>query len=86
MQVMVYQSTYRKGHRTETALLAVTANLLSNVDNKLASVVAFFDLSAVFDMLDHQIMLKKLSVHYRIQGKLFSGSFPTILAVSNLSP
>ena len=38
-----------------TALLAVTGNLLSNTDNKLASIVAFLDLSAAFDPLDHQI-------------------------------
>ena len=65
----VYQSAYRKGHSIETALLAVTDNLLLNVDNRLTSMVAFFDLSAAFCTLDHQIMLKRLSVHYGIQGK-----------------
>ena len=65
----VYQSAYRKGHSIETALLAVTDNLLLNVDNRLTSMVAFFDLSAAFCTLDHQIMLKRLSVHYGIQVK-----------------
>ena len=41
-----YQSAHRKEHSTETALLAVTDNLLSNIDNRLASIVAFLDLSA----------------------------------------
>ena len=50
------RSAYRKEHSTETALLAVTDNLLSNTDNRLASVVPFLDLSAVFDTLDHQIV------------------------------
>lgn len=49
-----YQSAYRKGHSMETALLAVTDNLLSDVDNRLTAVVAFVDLFAVVDMLDHQ--------------------------------
>ena len=52
--------------------MAVTGNLLFNVDNSLTSAVAFLDLSAAFDPLDHQIMGKKkekrLSVHYGIQG------------------
>ena len=33
------------------------------------SVVAFCDLSAAFDTLNHQIMLKRLSVYHGIQGK-----------------
>ena len=63
------QSAYRKEHSTETALLAVTDNLLFNIDNRLAFIVAFLDLSAVFDTLDHQILLKRLSITYRIHAK-----------------
>ena len=66
----VCQSTYRDGHSTETTLLAVTDNHLLNFNNRLTFVVAFFDLSAAFDTLDHQIMLKRLSLHYGIQGKV----------------
>ena len=66
-----YQSAYRKEHSTGTALLAVTDNLLSNIDNRLASIVAFLDLSAAFDTLDHQILLKRLSITYGIHAKAF---------------
>ena len=41
------QSPYRKEHSSETALLAVTDNLLSNIDNWLATIVAFLDLRCV---------------------------------------
>ena len=41
------QPAYRKEHSTETALLAVTDTLLSNTDNRLASIVAFLDLCCV---------------------------------------
>ena len=41
------QSAYRKEHSTETALLAVTDNLLSNTDNRFASIVTFLDLCCV---------------------------------------
>ena len=64
-----YRSAYRKEHSTETALLAVTDNLLSNIDNRLASIVTFLDLSAAFDTLDHQILLKRLSITYGIHAK-----------------
>ena len=37
-------SAYRKEHSTETALLAVTDSLLSNTDNRLASIIAFLAL------------------------------------------
>ena len=54
---------------TSSLLLAVTDNLLSNTDNRLASIVAFLDLSAAFDTLDHQILLKRLSITYGIHAK-----------------
>ena len=55
-------SAYRKEHSTETALLAVTDSLLSNTDYRLASIIAFFDFSAAFCTLDHQILLKRLRI------------------------
>ena len=64
-----YQSAYRKEHSTKTALLSVTDSLLSNTDNRLASIAAFLDLSAAFDTLDHQILLKRLSITYGINAK-----------------
>ena len=64
-----YQSAHGKEHSTERALLSVTDNLPSNTDNRLASIVVFPDLSAAFDTLDHQIMLKRLSITYGIHAK-----------------
>ena len=61
----VYQSEHRKGHSIEPALLAVSDNLLFSVDNRITSVVAFLDLSAAFDTLDHQIIFKKIECSLR---------------------
>ena len=80
------QSAYRNEHSTETALFAVTDSLLSNTDNRLASIVAFLDLSAAFDTLDHQILLKRPSIVTQFMLKCISGSRPTCPTANSLSP
>ena len=44
----ICQSAYRKDHGTETAAASVLGGLLVSADEKLASLVALLDLSAVF--------------------------------------
>ena len=41
-----YQSAYRTGHSTETALLRITDNVLRAIDNKRATILVELDLSA----------------------------------------
>ena len=67
-----YQSAYRKGHSVETAVLSVVEGLLKKFDEKLVSLVAFLDLSAVFDTLDHSVLLKRLDVTFGLQGTVLS--------------
>ena len=58
----LYQSAYKSGHSTETAVVNLVNNLLLKSDSKQASIVGFLDLSAAFDTLDHSILLDRL--HY----------------------
>ncbi len=58
------QSAYRQGHSTETAVLCVLNDLLSNTDEKCVSLVALLDLSAAFDTIDHNILLKRLELTF----------------------
>ena len=51
-----FQSAYRTGHSTETALTRVTSDLLAKMDGGKISMVVLLDLSAAFDTTDHEIL------------------------------
>ena len=55
-----YQSAYRPLHSTETALLRVQNDILTNIDNKEITVLVLLDLSSAFDTVDHAILLNRL--------------------------
>ena len=55
-----FQSAYRKGHSTETALLHVVNDLLQAADIGHVSILSLLDFSAAFDTIDHSIMCTKL--------------------------
>ena len=63
----INQSAYRKNHSTETAH-SVVDGLLRNADDRLVSVLALPDLSVVFDMLDHPILLQRPETTFGISG------------------
>ena len=57
----VLQSAYRKGHSTETALLKVTNDILMNMDRQHRTLLVMLDVSAAFDTVDHEILLRMLA-------------------------
>ena len=67
-----FQSTYRPGHSTETALLKVVNDLLLAMDNGKLSVLVLLDLSAAFDNVDHDILLYRIQHVFGIQGTVLS--------------
>ena len=63
-----FQSAYRTDHSTETLLLRVTNDLLMACDQGSVSILSLLDLSAAFETLDHNILLKRLRLCFVISG------------------
>ena len=63
-----FQSAYRPGHSTETALLKIVNDLLLSLDDRKMYVMASLDLSAAFDTFDHNILLHRLQHDFDFSG------------------
>ena len=55
-----FQSAYRPGHSTETALVRIHNDLLLSIDSRRSVVLVLLDLTAAFDTLDHTVLLHRL--------------------------
>ena len=61
-----FQSAYKSGHSTETALLKVVNDLVCDIDKGNISFLTMLDLSAAFDTIDHDILFTRLSSTFGI--------------------
>ena len=64
----VHQSSCRQFHLTETALLKVQSDILSNMDKQEVTLLVLLDLSAAFDTVDHNILINILESDFGICG------------------
>jgi hypothetical protein len=62
------QSAYRRGHSTETALLRLTNDVYCGADKGHRTLLIQLDLSAAFDMIDVNIMLRRLEQSFGLTG------------------
>ena len=67
----LYQSAYKSTHSTETALIAVCDDIKRGFDNRKGSVLVMIDLSAIFDTINHSILLQRLRNRYGITHSAF---------------
>ena len=64
----VHQSSFRQFHSTETALLKVQSDILSNMDKQEVTLLVLLDLSAAFDTVGHNILINILESDFGICG------------------
>ena len=63
----MFQPAYRKHHSTETAILRVCNDFLEGADDRKVNLV-LLDLSAAFDTIDHNILVKRLECSFGVKG------------------
>ena len=68
----VLQSSYRKFHSTEIALLKVKNEILLNMNKQHVTLLVLLDLSGAFDTIDHFILLERLKSGIGIRGTALS--------------
>ena len=63
-----FQSAYRHGHSCETSLLRLLNDVLCSTDRGDLSLLVLLDLSAAFDVIDHELLLSRLQKEMGITG------------------
>ena len=63
-----FQSAYRAQHSVETALLKVQNDIFEAVDQRKSVALILLDLSAAFDTVDHEILLKRMQKKFGIDA------------------
>ena len=62
-----HQLAYRQNHSCETALIRITNDILWNMEQHKVTGAISLDLSAVFDTVDHDILLQVLDKRFYVQ-------------------
>ena len=63
-----FQSAYKVGHTTETALLCIKNKIHLSLSKGMPAALVLFDLSAAFDTIDHDTLLSCLSARFGFAG------------------
>ena len=64
----VNQSTYRRFHSTESALLKIQKDIAASMDSGKAVALTLLDLLAAFDTIDHDVLFNSLRDWFGVNG------------------
>src|SRR6218665_2089010 len=70
------QSGFRAHHSTKTALLSLLSDVYTAMDKSQVTLLALFDASSAFAMVDHEILLQRLETSFGLSGSPLQ-SFPS---------
>ena len=68
-----FQSAYRPGHSTETAVLKVFSDIIDAIDKGELALLSLLDLSAAFDTVDHHILRQRLQRSFGVDRTAIQG-------------
>ena len=67
-----FQSAYKEGYSTETAILKVQSDISSALDRHTVVVMVQLDMSAAFDTVNHNILLQRMESEFGLGEKVIS--------------
>ena len=67
----IYQSAYHAQHSAETALVHIHNDIAQSIDSRRSVLLVLLDLSAAFDTINHNTLLRRLS-GYRLSGDILA--------------
>ena len=70
LQYPLYQSEYRQRYSTDAALLKVANDLSLNMNSQHVTLLLLLDLSAAFDTVNHEILVRSLNTNFGVRGKV----------------
>ena len=66
--MILLQSGYRPRHSCETLMIKMMNDILNLIEEKNTVALILLDISAAFDTIDHDILLKRLESDFGIKG------------------
>ena len=66
------QFGYREGHSTNLASATLVEKIIKQLDKGRDTVAVFMDLSKAFDTIDHEILIRKLSISFNFSTNSLS--------------
>lgn len=68
----IYQSAYKAGHSTETALLKIKSDIHANLAQNKPTALLLLDLSSAFDTIDHSQLLARIHSWFGFSNKVLA--------------